>query len=198
MRRLWVLLSSLAVVAAIVVPTTVSASPDRVLLITLQGNATAAQRGPVDYREAGSWMVRWLVPRSQLTAGRRFLSTAAVVIGTTSAHGGSTSCHGTLAARRAPFVLLVLDNSGGRIDFRASPSPFATAVSSTCPQGISASTWPLHTAAQRQDWWIFNNPGFGFSMPTFTPLPKGGDTEGWQLAHGVHWLTRLAVTNGSH
>jgi hypothetical protein len=62
-----------------------AAPPDRVLLMTLRGDATAARSGPVDYREAGSWMVRWLVPRSQLAVGRRFLSTSAVVLGTTSA-----------------------------------------------------------------------------------------------------------------
>jgi hypothetical protein len=75
-----------------------AAAPDRVLLITLRGGASAARSGPGDYREAGSWLVRWLVPRSQLTVGRRFLSTSAVVIGTTRAHGGSVSCRGTLAA----------------------------------------------------------------------------------------------------
>jgi hypothetical protein len=185
-------------VAVIVVPTAVSAAPDPVLLITLHGNATAVQRGPVDYREKGWWIVRWLVPRSQLTAGRRFLSTSAVVIGTTSAHGGSTSCHGTLAARRAPFVLLVRYHSVDSIGFSASPSPFATAVSSTCPQGVSASTWPLRTAARRQDWWLFNHPGFDFMLPNFTPHSKGGDTEGWLLDHGVHWLTKLAVADSSH
>jgi hypothetical protein len=171
-----------------------AAAPDRVLLITLRGDATAARSGPVDYWEAGSWLVRWLVPRLQLTVGRRFLSTSAVVIGTTRARGGPVSCHGTLAARRAPFALLVDHDNWGRIGFSASPSPFATAVSATCPQGVSASTWPLRPAAQRHDLWIFNHPGFDFSLPGFTPLPKGGDSDGWMLAHGVHWLTRLTVT----
>jgi hypothetical protein len=170
------------------------ASSDRVLVITLKGKATAKRTWPVERREAGSWTVSWLVPESQLTVGRRVLSASANVTGTTSAHGESISCRSTLAARRARFVLRVLAKSNSTISFTTSPSPFATAISPGCEEGVFASRWPLSTSVDRRDWKIFNHPGFGFVLPGYTPEPKGGDSEGWMLAHGVHWLVTLAVT----
>jgi hypothetical protein len=193
--RKLVLLSVLLVGVA---PSSGAAAPDRMLLITLRGNATANRTWPVAKREVGSWIVRWRVRQSQLVAGRRFLSASAVVTGTTSARGPSGTCHGTLVARSTPLALTVLNKSGDTIAFTTSPSPFARALSATCPQGISASHWPLRTSSQRKDWWLFNHPGFGFSLPDFRPLPKGGDSEGWMLAHGIHWFVTLAITTDPH
>jgi hypothetical protein len=175
-----------------------AASADRVLVITLHGSATAARTWPVERREAGTWTVSWVVPESRLRVGRRFLSSSATVTGTTSAHGISVSCRGTLAARGARFALTVLGKNSTGIGFIASPSPFATAISSACQQGVSASHWPLGTKKQRHDWWLFNHPGLGVVLPSYGPAPSGGNSEGWMLAHGVHWLVTLAVTTSPH
>jgi hypothetical protein len=188
----------LSAVVSLLAASSGEASSDRVLVITLHGNATATRTWPVETHEAGSWTVRWLVPESQLEVGRRFLSTSATVSGTTSAHGTSVSCRGTLAARRARFTLNVLDKTSTGIGFIASPSPFATAISSGCPEGVSASHWPLRTAQQRQDWWLFNHPGVGVVLPGYGPAPRGGSSEGWMLSHGVHWLATLAATTSPH
>jgi hypothetical protein len=173
------------------------ASSGRVLVITLRGHASAKRTGRVGGREAGSWTVRWRVPESQLTVGRRLISTSATVTGTASAYGGSLSCRGTLAARRSGFVLRVLDKSGSAIGFSASPSPFATAVASGCQQGVSAARWPLRTSRERKDWSIFNHPGFGFLLPDYRPRPKGGNSDGWRMGHGVTWLVTISVVTSA-
>jgi hypothetical protein len=166
----------------------------RVLTITLRGQGTAKRTWPVETREVASWTIRWLVPASQLAVGRRFPSNSARVVGTASARGASVSCRGTLSARRAPFLLVVVSKSSTGIGFTASPSAFATALSPSCQQGAAASHWPLRTAAERHDWWLFNNVGLGVSVPGYGPARQGGSGEGWKLAHGVHWLVTLEVT----
>jgi hypothetical protein len=162
-------------------PSHAAAAPDRLLMVTLHGDATAKRTWPVETREAGSWTVRWLVRESQLTVGRQFFSTSAIVTGTASAHASSVSCRGTLAARLLRFTLIVQHKTSTEVGFITAPSPFATAVSSACQQGVSASTWPLRTSLQRRDWWLFNHPGFGFVLPRYTPGPRGGNSEGWML-----------------
>jgi hypothetical protein len=114
-----------------------------------------------------------------------------------------------------PFQLLVVDSvltpkSHGDTEFRASPSPFATAKSPTCSLGLRASRWrlpPVSLSASAQQkrryiarehaWWLYNNPGFGFSGKTFAPGSKGGNGEGFGLGFGsagsFYWIAVMTV-----
>jgi hypothetical protein len=154
-----------------------------------------ASSGPVHYREAGRFRIVWRIPSSGLRRGRVFRSAYAVVAGTTRAidtGAPARSCHGTLSAGREP-ILLRIDNPGNtgttNLGMIAAPNPVATATSATCARGARAShwrgsltgTWIDVTPPRRDphtDWWEFNHIGVGF-YPNLSPLPKGGNLDGW-------------------
>jgi hypothetical protein len=46
---------------------------------------------------------------------------------------------------------------------------------------IDAAAGPI--PGHRTDWWFFNHVGAGFYGKNFTPLPKGGGSEGWIKGH---------------
>jgi hypothetical protein len=197
----------------------------RLVVITMRGYVAAARTlhsagGPVRYREAGSYRVVWRVPASALRLGRTVPSTSAIVTGTTSAVFGSSparSCRGTLTASRTPFILRVVSigHNPVSIGLTAWPNPIATATSPTCSRGLFASYWRLTpsrdarrppyraiTDQRRKDWYLYNHPGFGFHGKNFTPLPKGGDSEGfslgWGAAGSLSWLTYLSLRRTTH
>jgi hypothetical protein len=184
---------------------------DRMLVITLDGRASAeiarhGGSGVATYREAGTYTVVWRVPRSQLAPGRSFASSSVVVTGTTSAVLAGSSCRGSLTAGGAPVVLTMTGDEA----FRTSPNPFATAASSACPEGLTAGRWRLRApgpgasrqeqlrdAAHEKAWRVYDDPGFGFTGPSFTPGPKGGNSEGFGLGLGpggsFTWVAVLTV-----
>jgi hypothetical protein len=132
------------------------------------------------------------------------------VSGTTSAvydNSKARSCQGNLIARHEPFQLKVVSAGTSSIGVIASPSPVATAAS-TCAQGLLAGRWKLTVSptkppyrssseARQQMWWLYNHPGGGFHGKNFTPLPKGGDSEGWQWGWGgagsFKWLAVFSI-----
>jgi hypothetical protein len=184
------------------------AGPGGIVVVTMRGYVRATRTlhsrgGPASYREAGRFRVVWRVPIASLRRGRTFRSTSAIVTGTTSAlfaDSPARSCSGTLTPRRAPFLLrvvhtgpdpLVASVTSSDIGLSASPSPIATAVSPTCARGLFAGRWrltpppaesspPSRPSSRRlQNWWVYNHPGAGFYGKSFTPLPKGGNSDGW-------------------
>jgi hypothetical protein len=177
--------------------------------------------GPASYRETGRFRVVWRIPTASLTVGRTFRSTSATVAGTASAtfaESPARSCRGRLTVRRAPFVLRVVHTgydplaasvASSDLGLSASPSPIATAGSPTCARGLLAGRWrltppqargpvPSRTSSLRlQSWWVYNHPGAGFYGNSFTPLPKGGNSDGWVQGWGpagsFAWLAVFTV-----
>lgn len=51
--------------------------------------------------------------------------------------------------------------------------------------------------ARRTKWWLYNHPGGGFYGENFTPLPKGGDSEGWEPGSrpdpSLAWLAVFSI-----
>ena len=197
------------------------------VVVTMRGYVDASRTlhaagALVRYREAARFRVVWRVPLSSLQRGRSFRSTFALVTGTTSATFGSDparSCRGTLTVRRTPFALSVVHTgydplassfASSDIGLRASPNPIATATSTSCARGLLAGRWKLASsrgkhgarpgivaAKRRQQWWIYNHPAGGFYGSPFTPLPKGGDSEGWIQGWGpagsFTWLAHFSI-----
>ena len=169
--------------------------------------------GPAHYRVNATFRVVWRVPSSALQKGRTFRSASAVVIGTTSAifdNSPARSCRGAIKVKRAPFVLRVAHSgydpfaasiTASDIGLIASPSPIATATSPTCARGLFAAHWRhapgRYALVRRREWWVYNHPGFGFYGKDFTPLPKGGDSDGWIAGWGpagsFAWLAVLSL-----
>src|SRR5262249_41067925 len=168
-------------------------------------------KGPVTYRESGRFRVVWRVPVSALTTGRRFLSSTATVVGTTSVsydNSAQRGCRGILVPRHEPFVLRVISSSASSVGLIASPSPIATATSLGCAQGLRAARWrltvssthpPYRSSSQtrRTMWWVYNHPGFGFHGTDFTPIPKGGVSGGGGGGGGpagaFNWLAVVSI-----
>jgi hypothetical protein len=174
---------------------------DRLLVITLTGHATATiNRHQASFEETGRYRAVWLIRESDLKVGRLVPSSFSSVTGTTTATFASergASCTGALAAAKEPLELRVTAAGGGATAFLISPSPFATATSETCPAGLSAGKWQLprpmpgasrrqvaRYAAREQAWYVNNNPGFGFTGTSYTPVAKGGNSEGFGLGFG--------------
>jgi hypothetical protein len=170
------------------------------VVVTLRGHIVATRTlhlagGAVHYREAGRFQVVWRVPASGLRSGRTYLSSSAVVIGTTSAtYDGAPkrSCVGRLTVQPRRFLLRVRSGydplfaslTSSTTGVGTSPNPIATATSPTCSEGLLAGRWRLVSNKRRQDWWVYNHPGGGFYGSSFTPLPKGGAGDGWSLGWG--------------
>jgi hypothetical protein len=200
----------------------ISAAAGRFVVITMRGHVLATRTlhpagGSVHYREAGRFRVVWRMPASALRLGRSFRSASATVTGTTSAifdNSPAKSCRGALTVGRKPFELRVVHTgydplvsfAASTIGVSASPSPIATAVSPTCARGLLASHWGLSvpqdqrsppSEERRRAWWIYNHPGGGFYGKNFTPVPKGGDSEGWVQGWGpAGSFAWLAVFSG--
>jgi hypothetical protein len=204
---------------------TAAASTVGGVLVTMRGYVIAARTlnsagGPVHYRIAGRFSVAWRVPAPDLTQrGRTLRSTSASVTGTTSAvfdNAPARSCRGTLTVRRRPFLLRIEHGAydaylaAAPIGFEASPSPIATATSASCARGMFAGRWRLTVPQSKrasaylildrrrvQDWWVYNHPGGAFYGPSFTPVPKGGASEGWIAGWGpagsFRWLAVFRV-----
>jgi len=191
------------------------------VLVTMRGFVVAARTlhsaaGPVHYREAGRFNVDWRIPGSELAKrGGTYRSSSASVTGTTSASFDSApakSCRGTLTVRRRPFLLRVVHGSydaylgSAPVGFDASPNPVATAGSATCAAGMLAGHWRLtpprskrvpRSSVVSRKRWVYNHPGGAFYGARFTPVPKGGDSEGWIAGWGpagsFRWLAVFSV-----
>jgi hypothetical protein len=202
-----------------------SAAGGGLVVVTMRGHVTAARTvhssgGPAHYRETATFRVVWRLPASAFRSGRTFASASAIVTGTTSAtfdNAPAKSCHGTLTVRRQRFRLhvrrgydpLFASLTSSTTGVSTSPNPIATAVSAACPRGLFAGRWRLTaqrsapwskvvSAQRRRDWWVYNHPGGGFYGRNFTPLPKGGDGEGWSQGWGpagsFTWLALFTIT----
>jgi len=170
------------------------------VVVTLRGHVVATRTlhragGAVHYREAGSFRVVWRIPPSGLQSGRTYPSSSATVLGTTRAtYDGAPgrSCAGTLSVQRKRFLLRVRSGydplfaslTSSTVDVGMSPNPIATATSATCSRGLLAGRWRLVSNKRRREWWVYNHPGGGFYGNGFTPLPKGGNSEGWRASWG--------------
>lgn len=187
-----------------------------IVVVVMRGYVRVARTrtspsGPVRYRESGRFRIVWRIPASGLKRGRSFRSTAAVVTGATTvidAGVPARSCHGALTAGANPVLLRIVspgDTGTTDIGMIASPNPIATATSANCRIGARASHWRGRRTgwidvspprrAPHTDWWEFNHIGLGF-YPNLTPLPKGGNSEGWIEGHiPGGYLTWLAVAH---
>jgi hypothetical protein len=186
-----------------------------IVVVTIRGyvrvvRTLRSSSGPIGYREAGRFRIVWRLPASGLKRGHTFRSTAAVITGTTAAidvGAPARSCHGRLSAGRKPVLLRIVSprrNGTNNVGMIASPNPIETATSASCARGLRATRWTgsptgawIDVTPPRRDpttdWSSFNHVGVGF-YPNFTPLPKGGNSEGW--IHGDipgGYLTWLAV-----
>jgi hypothetical protein len=179
----------------------------RTVVVTMHGYVRAVRilhgtNGPARYREAARFTVVWRLPASALVGDHTFRSSSAKVTGTTSAlfaRAPGRSCHGTLAAGAGSFLLRVTHGAydaylaAAPIGFTASPSPVATAMSASCSRGQFAARWHGRT----RQWWVYNHPGGAFYGRNFTPVPKGGDGEGWIQGWGpagsFRWLALFGV-----